>query len=96
MKERVVFRKEFDPYMKMWKYLAVFPDDVASIGMWMAVPIWKVNNHPWRESAGEVSWDYYYNMTKVVHKKDPIVEELVEILKFFYGGEYEVKERIAR
>ena len=39
MKERVVFRKEFDPYMKIWKYLAVFPDDVASIGMWMAVPI---------------------------------------------------------
>ena len=21
MKERVVFRKEFDPYMKIWKYL---------------------------------------------------------------------------
>ena len=95
MKEKVVFRKEYDPYMKIWKYLAVFPDDIARRGMYMAVPIWKINGQPWRENAVEISASYYLR-TKVVHKNDPIVNELVEILKFFYGGEYRVMEKIMR
>lgn len=95
MRERVVFRREYDPYAKAYRYLAVFPDDATRSGIYMAVSIWKSDGRPWRSKAREIPWSYYYNMTETVHKDDPIVDELVEILKYFYDGEYDVKERIA-
>ena len=27
VKEKVIFRREYDPYQKTWNYLACFPDD---------------------------------------------------------------------
>ncbi len=31
-KEKVIFRREYDPYMKVWGYVVGFPDDEANRG----------------------------------------------------------------
>ena len=88
-RERVIFRRTFDPYMKIEKYLAIFPDDEANPGNICYVPIYKNGEKWWHECYEE--GDYFLiQKAKIVHKNDHIVETLVNVLKDFYGGDYKV------
>lgn len=98
MKERVIFRTAFDPYMKIWKYLAVFPDDEANAGHIVAVPFWfKHDGKRVIEPLTEIALEYYYK-TKLIHKNSKIIDTLIDALKYFYGNEFEceVREKITK
>lgn len=94
-KEKVIFRKEYDNYMKIWKYLAVFPEERGLFGRICAVPFyfdgyWKA----WFEPFCEMDCCYYYKSTKIIHKNDAIIPILLSALKERYEEEYRVMEKI--
>ena len=97
--ERVIFRKEFDPYRKEWGYLAAFPDDPANLGRIEGVSFhFDGNDTAWFEPFGEMSLDYFYHRP-IIHKTDQIIPKLIEALNIHYGyedGELKVVERITR
>ena len=97
MKERIIFRHEYDPYMKIWKYLCVFPDAVENWrGDVGCVSIWKADDgHWWHESYGGVSREYCYKC-KIIHKNSPDAAKALEGIKAIYGGEYTVVEKMGR
>lgn len=95
MKEKVIFRREYDPYMEMEKYLAIFPDDPASPGRVVCVPIYQTAYQWYKDCVDEADLSYIYKC-KIVHKREDITSYLVDALKEFYGGEYEVCEKIMR
>ena len=86
LKEKVIFRREYDPYMKMWKYLACFPDDPPeSYGCYInGISFYlKDENDPtsWvREPYTGICYRYY-SKTKIIHKNDPVVPTLVAALE---------------
>lgn len=94
-KERVIFRKAYDTYMKIWKYRCIFPDDEANIGMVCVVDIWKNGNRWFHDCYGEMNM-FYVMKNKIIHKTNPIVGELLCVLKDFYGNEFEAVEKIMR
>ena len=85
VKEKVIFRREYDPYQKAWNYFACFPDDEKET--WWSyvgcIPFYlKDENNPdsWvKEPYTSVSCNYYYK-TKIIHKSDPIVPTLIAAL----------------
>ena len=97
--ERVIFRREYDPYMEMWKYLAVFPDDLSDSGRIGAIPFYRKNFSAmewWFEPYGEVAFPYYYG-TKIIHKNDPVVHELLKAVEDYFEykpGEFKVCEKL--
>lgn len=94
-RERVIFRRDYDPYMGIEKFLACFPDDEANLGNIAYVPIYINGDTMCHDPYSEMPFDYYYRH-KIVHKNESVVEDLVKILQFFYGGEYKVVEKIGR
>ena len=83
--EKVIFRREYDPYRKQDSFLAVYPDDPANPGCYAALPFyfctdWTGNQYTIFEAHCEVSQGYYYNNTKIVHKRDPIIPDLLSAI----------------
>lgn len=93
-KERVIFRRFKDPYNGYEKYMCIFPDDETNLGRVAYVDIWQDGNGHWWHDAYEEMNIFYVTKQKIIHKGEPIVPELVETLKGFYGGDYEVVEKI--
>ena len=91
-KERVVFRRDYDPYANRETYLACFPDDEANWGNIACVPIF-FNYGAWHEPYTEIPYEYFYSKP-IIRKTDPIVDSLVKALEKFYEGNYKVVERI--
>lgn len=95
-KEKVIFRKCKDRYAGDY-YMAIFPDEEVLPGRVCIVDMWK-NGDGWtHDSFAEINKSVIWGSeTKIVHKNDPIVAELVNALKQFYGGEYQVCEKIVK
>ena len=93
-KERVIFRRTFDPYEKRWKYMCIFPDDPAAPGRVAYVDIW-LDGSWYHDCYDEADLRCVYKQI-IIHKNDPTVPALVEVLKRFYGGDYEVCEKMTR
>ena len=92
--EPVIFRKEYDPYSKIWGYLAIFPEDEANRGRVGAVPFHKGYNDKWTfEPYTEIDISYMLRK-KIVHKNDPVVPELLAAIESMYGGKYRVVEKL--
>lgn len=98
-KERVIFRREYNPYRKEWGFLACFPDMSALPGNIGVTSFTPDSYGRWECWGGtEVSLDYYYSK-KIIHKGTEEAEKCLEILKYFYpedeeGYVYEVCEKI--
>lgn len=93
-REKVIIRREYDPYMKIWKYLCIFPELYEGNGLWGCVSIWKDSHgYWWHEpyTAGAVS---YFYKCRIVHKNTPEAAEVVNGLKELYGDEYVVIEKM--
>lgn len=93
-KERVIFRKEYDPYRKIWGFLACFPDDDANLGRINAIPFYEGMYGRW-ESYGytEISTEYFLTK-KIIHKGTEEAKKCLEILQsFFPNEEFKVCER---
>lgn len=85
-REKVIFRREYDPYTKTWGYLACFPDDEKEV-YWSyigAIPFYlndENNPNSWvREPYSSMSYNYYLH-TKIIHKNDPIIPTLIAALE---------------
>lgn len=70
--------------MNVTKYLAVFPDSPANRGKILCLPFYQNGGKWWYESVWEIDWEYYYS-TKVIHKKDARIPELVLALRDWHG-----------
>lgn len=93
-REKVIFRRRFDPYMNIMTYMCIFPDDPANPGRICYVDIWK--NPTWCHDCydeADISCVYEY---PIIHKSEPEIPALVEALKDIYGGDYKVVEKIRR
>lgn len=90
---RVIFRKEYDPYMEIDKVLAVFPDDEANAGRVVCVPMWfDGNGKCWFESCCECTLTYYWS-TKPLKDAD-LAERCKVALETRYGEKYRVMQKI--
>lgn len=91
--ERVIFRREYDPYMKEWGFLAAFPDDDAGRGLIAAVPFKIKEGKAVFENYGEIALPYYYSK-KIVHRKDPMMGKLRKAVEDYYGTKFRVCEKV--
>ena len=102
--ERVIFRTEYDPYMKMKKYLAVFPDDPHAPGRIACLPFYFGNLYGSYAHGGEeaifepyceISYGYYYKSTRIIHKRDARCEALLKTVSEYYEGTpFDVVEKL--
>lgn len=97
--EKVIFRREYDRYRKEWTFLAVFPGTGANPGCYAAVPFRFVKELCGKLTAifepfCEVSHGYYYKNTRIVHKTDPAVPELLEAISRYFGAAFQVCEKV--
>ena len=94
MKEKVIIRKEYDRYMKIWKWLCIFPEAYEGNGTYGCVAIWKDKyDHWWHDSYDAGTVTYFYKC-KIVHKNTPEAAEVLEGLKEIYGDGFEVVEKM--
>ncbi len=94
-KERVVFRKDKDPYMNIEKILAVFPDDDRRIGTVAYVPFYFDGyGRAVFEPYGEMALSYYYHKTSPVKKTSPEIGMFKYALKEQFGTDFDVRERL--
>ena len=92
--ERVVFRTDFDPYMKMEKYLVVFLDDPHNVGRLPFVSFYFNGDRPVFEPYGEMCFDYYYGKTKRIRKSSDDALRCLRAVEWYYGCQFEVREKL--
>lgn len=94
--ERVILRREYEPYTKKWGYLACFPDDEANPGYVGAIPFHFIDdNEAIFEPYCEIALGYMY-AKKIIHKNEPDIEKCIQMLNKFYNTEFVACERIIR
>lgn len=96
-KEKVIFRMEYDPYMKMWGYLAGFPNAEANRGRIGCLPF-KIyeNGKAVFEPYTEVD-KFYFLKKKLVHKGTEEAERCLKALKDMADEEdFVVVEKIVK
>ena len=70
--------------MNCTRYLAVFPDDPANRGRLVCLPFYQNGGTWWYEPVYEIDYETYY-YSKIIHKNDKRIPELVEALANWYG-----------
>lgn len=93
--ERVVFRKDYDPYMKIEKYVAVFPDDPHNAGTLPFVALYFNGDRPVFEPYGEMCLDYYYKKTKCIYKQSDDALRCLRAVEWYYDSQFEVREKLS-
>ena len=94
-KERVIFRREYDPYMKQWGYIAVFPDDEANPGRVGILPFKETDTGFVYEPYCEANIDYVLSK-KIIHKGTAAADKCLEAVMLKYGTEFKVCEKMTR
>ena len=98
-KEKVIFRREYNPYRKEWSFLAVFPDETDWRGLISCVPFyfideWDGTQTTIFECSCDMDRPYYYNKTRIIHKKDAVVDKLLSAIEKRYNQQFRVVEKI--
>lgn len=92
--ERVIFRKEKNPYTKETDYLALFPDDEANPGRVLCLPFsFDGYGTTWFEACCEVDWRYILDKTRIVHKRDAIAETLLKTVSEYFETQFQMMEK---
>ena len=92
--ERVIFRKQYNPYTKEWGFLAAFPDDDCSVGMISGVSFtFDRDGKAVFEPYTDYSLPYYY-AKKIVRRKDPMMGKLRKAVEDYYGTKFRVCEKV--
>ena len=95
--ERVIFRKEKNPYTKETDYLALFPDDEANPGRVECLPFsFDGYGTAWFELYCEADWRYILGKTRIVHKRDAIAETLLKTVSAYCESELKLMEKNMR
>lgn len=101
VKEKVIFRREYDPYMKVWGYVAGFPNQEANRGR-IAIVSFKLDEDGKAYSYYADEADkFYFTKLKLVHKGTDEAEKCLDALKKMYPEdeyecEYFVAEKIVK
>ena len=96
-KEKVIFRREYDPYQKRWGYIAGFPDDEANRGRIGCIPFKIYEDgesvfEPYTEADKN-----YFLAKQLVHKGTDEAEKCLKALKDMYDDEdFVVVEKIMK
>ena len=94
-KEKVIFRREYNRYRKEWQFVAVFPETESNPGRISSVSFWfDIGGVAWFEPFCEIDRNYYLNKTRIIHKKDLIVEKLLSAIENYYDQQFKVVEKI--
>lgn len=95
-KERIIIRREYDPYRKAWGYLVGFPEQKANRGR-ICVTSCYFNRFGQivLESMSEAD-KFYFTKRKLVHKNTTDADAVRESLEKYYGEEFEVVEKIVK
>lgn len=92
--ERVIFRKEKNPYAPGGEsFLVVFPDDEANPGRLGCVSFYFENGRTYYEPYGECSREYYYG-TRIIHKGTEEAARCLQAIEAYYDGKYKVCEKL--
>ena len=93
--ERVVMRREYDPFMEIEKVMCIFPDDRANLGRLCYVIVW-FDGHgtAWFEPYGECTYTYYLSLKPLKDVK--MVEKCKAALEERYGGKFKVVQKVTR
>ncbi|MBQ1776618.1 MAG: hypothetical protein IIZ93_00530 [Acidaminococcaceae bacterium] len=93
--ERVIFRKEKNPYGKDTPYyLAVFPDDEANPGRVCCLPFFfDGHGNAVYEPYCEASLNYYYK-THLVHRFDLETPKLLNAIQCYYQRPFRVMQKL--
>lgn len=95
--ERIIFRTERNPYTKETNYIAVFPDSTSQSGRLLALPFSVRPDYTIFESHCEIDYGYYLDKTRIVHKSNKIISDLLNrVQKYHRGAQYEVVEKITK
>jgi len=93
--EKLVLRTEYDPYMAMEKYIAIFPGDSARPGYLAFVSFYfDRENRAIFEPYGELSFEYYYNSTKQVRKNTEDARRCCAALENYYNTTFKLYEKV--
>lgn len=92
--ERVIFRREYDPYMKEWGFLAAFPDDDCNMGMISGISFrFDQNGKAVFEPYTDYALPYYYGK-KLVRRNTPDAARCRAAVEGFYNTKFRVCEKI--
>lgn len=95
-KERIIIRREYDPYRKAWGYLVGFPEQKANRGRICVVGCYFNRfNKLVLESMSEADKFYFLNK-KLVHKNTEDADAVLHGLEWYYEEEFEVVEKIIK
>ena len=93
--ERVILRREKNPYTKQMGYLAIFPDDEANPGCVGAISFYfNLFDEPIFEPYCEISLGYMYKK-KIIHKNEDDVNRCLNALNNMYDTEFTVCEKMS-
>ena len=96
-KEKVIFRREYDHYLKKWGYLAGFPNDEANRGRIAVVDFKILDDGTVIRGCFDEADINYFTKLKLVHKETEEAEECMKALKSFLPEEnFMVGEKITR
>ena len=100
-KEKIILRTFYNPYTKTWEYMAVFPEEGSKPGTLAAVTFWVWHGiggivHRSFDPFFEVPFDFYYRRTKIIHRDDPRIPELLGELEAYYRESFCVVEKLPK
>lgn len=95
-KEKIIVRREYDPYKKKWGYLVGFPEQEANRGNILCVPCCTNSFGHWEcECSCEVDLNYFRNK-KIVHKNTADAQAVKGAIELIFGDGFEVVEKIVK
>lgn len=84
-KEKVIIRREYDPFREEWGYLAAFPESPSNPGKILCLPFFFLEDGTAIFDAHcEVDFEYYYK-TKIVHAKTDEAKKCCEVITRYYN-----------
>lgn len=92
--EKVIIRCEWNPHLKLHSFLACFPDDPANPGRICCFPLYFSGDRAVFEPCTEVSLDYYYRRTRIVHRGNPYADLVRSAIEKYCDTEFRVVEKI--
>jgi hypothetical protein len=83
---KVIIRREYNPYTKVWGYLAAFPEQSACPGRISCLPFsFATDGSPIFESHCEADLSCYYKR-KIVHAKTEEAERCRAAIERYYNS----------
>lgn len=95
MKEKIIIRREYNPFSKQWGYLIGFPEEKANRGRILCQHISYIKDSWIFECCSEADLNYFRNR-KLVHKDTEDAEAIRKALEQQYNEEFEVVEKIMK